>query len=221
MATSFNLSITALQADASSANLCDKTLYGTGTNPVRTNRGNFLFAFYRGDLDFVATDAVPDTDNYQSNLDWVIDTPIDGWYRFILFSIPAYDNTVTYNPGELAFYQTNFYRNIATSTGTVPTEVANWVLVDITDFDALIALAVINHEVFYYDDILTPRIEDGIKQLALEDPKSICNACDSDNQKHVNRLNFWLNSAMANNWASRMDKAKTIIDAATEYLKTC
>lgn len=248
MALTYEFAITAYQADCSANTLTDNTVYGNG-ELERHQMANYLIASkmdVAGTPTYLTVDNTgarnttgeADLNNYVEST-WEFPTVTDGWYQFIVLSVPLYSNATDYQAGtsatdqDIVFYTTDntFYKCIqdngpGTTVVAPGSDTAYWVALDITDTETTWVPYIDNTQILatsQHDDLVTCRAEDCLAE-ALEKAvdAGLCKDCDEPMQiKKWQRIDVLLNGALAKNYQEKMAEAEEIVRGIEDFCGSC
>jgi len=167
----FDLDLSAVAADCSFARIKEVTVYGTPAID-RNTRGNYIIIRKRDVDNVVVSDLTPiQIIDFLTIAEWQFNTAIDGYYEFILLSVPIWLTAVAYkkelvaldNTEDIIYFDsfTAFYRCITDNTSSAPSAAggdSNWELMTPAKF----LLAIDNTGAADADPFNTHRHDDGI-----------------------------------------------------------
>ena len=233
MALTFDLTLNSFSNDCSTYNICDSTVYGNG-EAERNTRANYLVAWYllENSSEPTYVNVVPVDADETANSEYTFDTPRDDSYYFKLFSISIYNGIGAFVLNDVRYYAATDKVYIAIQAGTdVAPDAVNgsqfWEEILMTssfeenkkDFRNIIGNSSL--EEFDYEDIITCRLDDGLRD-ALEKAidKGLCKPnCDvNEFTEDLDRLYLFANGAEAKNWEQKPVEASRIIRCAIDFI---
>lgn len=140
----YSISSIAPSTAGSVTNLIDETVYG-GANPARNTYAVYLLANKVSETDSGLQEdglVVQAYDPLTADA-WVVENTIDGYQKFIFFTIPIYSPAVVYNQYSIVYYEGVIYQTVSAAPvqGIIPTEGANWVVTTISQIYAMMDTA--------------------------------------------------------------------------------
>lgn len=227
MANTLSLTVDSITADRKQAVIKDGTTYAS---PVRTVVGVFLKsqkmnhdATVASTLTTTGNNSDPETDTQ-----WTVTLGTDGWYRFLMVSVPDFDSLATYNLYDAVFdpATNKVYRSkqAANTTDTL-TDTAWWE--EITDPATLAsnegeANDSANIDSLIYEPGVFPNSEYGYANqiaLASEEYLSSLNIPDADLNQY-SLLSLLVNGAYVRADRSQMSQAERITRRLESILET-
>lgn len=248
MAIKYEFSIIAYQADCSANTLSDNTVYGNG-ELERHQMANFVIG---SKMDVEGTPTYLSLDNSTShNISGELDlndyvpstisfpTTKDGWYQFLILSIPLYSNlidytagtgnsdcSVVYNEADDTFYKCIQANGPGTSVVAPESDPTYWTALSLDAVESTWVPLIDNTQLLAtteHNDLVTCRSEDCLaEQLEAAVDAGLCKDCNEPTLiKKWQRIDVLLNGALAKNYQEKMAEAEEIIRGIEDFCKSC